>query len=989
MRFNGYKYTFKINAMHKTNAKGTPHSHTFEITVYIQQDRSFLTFNEAEEIIGLRFETYSGRIINEIPPFDIITPTVENMGRVFFDELSKDLDNKGFKLFQLDFSETANRIFSINSTESFIHKKRKLDRVIALMDEIEPDADEKTDFILPFEEHEEIIIETTEKKPENKEIKPEEKAPLGAFIKSVFLIILGGFIVMEAVKISGLYPLGFDIHGHLFKSDFMYNEIIKGNLYPLYTQYWYNGLQLYRYWPPMTYYFMALLQFLTSGDVMKAYLGFIWASFFIGGLGWLLLGRSLNKPKLGLFMAAIWFFLPDNMRVFFSEGNMPRMFITMLIPLIFYSIWQFVNARKKKMIFPIIILMTIAVLGHLMISAMIGVGTFVFLSIYSFANKRAEESVYAILAMLFSFALAGIWVYPSLVGGITAMDSGGTSQLMASLSTKLAVSLNPFNRSNSDITELYFGLSIAFISSVGLFLSSKKSLSGFLAMIIVILGTTTALTPIIQKIPFSELFWVRRFTPIAYAMFIIAVFEWRNLKTALVVIVCLIIALDCIPSANLEGYEEKMEVRATLKDIPKTMQDCLFADAKEITKQRVSLMDLSGLGPLPSYAFSSLDKKVPYVFGWAWQGASTADNIVRLNEALEKQNFDFLFDRNFELGADTVIIDKRQIKADNFEKLDASAQRLGYKLAGETNMTKMYCLYADGNFGVKTKYNGISIGTTSSIVPLILTYYGTGDKNYIDDYTYEELSHYERIYLSGFFYRSKANAENLIKSLAESGIKIYIDMSNIPSDPLTTRMTFLDVSAQPITFNQKFPRLITEDSIVECKNFVQEYSQWNTVYLNGLDNSLGYAWFKDIKLDFIGKKGNENITFIGFNLLYHAMTAMDDGAYSLLSEVMGLNENSLPLRETVPLKITYDINKITIVSDKDNVNTTIAYQDNFKSDRQIRNLNNLLFVDKGTTVINMHYPYLYKSLAVTGAGIFMEGLLILSLFRKRTIIGAC
>ena len=160
---------------------------------------------------------------------------------------------------------------------------------------------------------------------------------------------------MIFVKYSQMYPLGFDIHGHLFKSDLMYNEIKNGNYFPLYTPYWYNGLQPFRYWPPLPYYFMAFLQFIFDGNVMNAYLGFIWASFTIGGIGWLLFGRKINRPVLGLLFAVTWFFMPDNLRVFFGEGNLPRMFITMLLPYIIYFLWQFVFYRKKGMVFPLII----------------------------------------------------------------------------------------------------------------------------------------------------------------------------------------------------------------------------------------------------------------------------------------------------------------------------------------------------------------------------------------------------------------------------------------------------------------------------------------------------------------------------------------------------------------------------------------------------------------------------------------------------------
>ena len=182
-------------------------------------------------------------------------------------------------------------------------------------------------------------------------------------------------------------------------------------------------------------------------------------------------------------------------------------------------------------------------------------------------------------------------------------------------------------------------------------------------------------------------------------------------------------------------------------------------------------MDLSTFGPMPSYAFGTLENKTPYVFGWAWQGAATADNIVRINEALENESYDFIFDRSIELGADTVIFSKSYIR--DYSALELSASRLGYKPAGESDKSIMYSLYADGNFGVVTEYGGLAVGTTSAIVPQLFPYFGTGDYDYIDDYSFEELACYEKLYLSGFFYRDKNAAEELVNSLAESGVDIY------------------------------------------------------------------------------------------------------------------------------------------------------------------------------------------------------------------------
>lgn len=995
MSFKGYKYTFRLNASHFTTSNPESiHSHTFQICIYIQiENKEFIAYDIIENRIKEYLEVYTNVVLNDIPPFDAILPTIENIGDVFFLTISQVMNESGFKLTSLEVSDTPQRIYSVNNQHLSQRKRKYLSFETS---KIENSMKAHPKDVINETQKTEVEINKIdenlhhEKQQVKKHIDVIPSLPNVTkktnilFIFSILFMILAGFAVMLAVKYSKIYPLGFDIHGHLFKSDLMYNELKKGNFYPLYTNYWYNGLQPFRYWPPMTYYFMSLIQFICGGNIMNAYLGFIWASFSLGGIGWIIFGRKLNRPILGLILGLLWFMLPDNLRVFFGEGNMPRMFVTILIPYILYFLWQFVNYRKKKMIFPLIIVMIISIFGHLMISAMIGVGCAIFLFIYVIANKRVKESFIAILAMLFSFAVAGIWVYPALVGGITSMESSGTSQLMASLSAKLSVSLNPILRLDGNVTDLYFGLSIALIAVIGVFLSNKKSLPGFCTFIIIVIGTTTALTPFIQKLPMSQFFWVRRFIPVVYAMFVIAIFEWKTLKKSILIIMCSLIIIDCIPSLNLPEYDKRMNIPATINNIESSMDDNLFSLAKENTKQRVSLMDLSVLGPMPSYAFGTLENKTQYVFGWAWQGASTAYNIAYINEALEKENYLYMFDRNLELGADTVIIDKIQLE-DNTdrEKLEKAATIVGYSLSGESDRTLMFSLEnVNSAFGVVTQYKALAIGSTAPLVTEIMPYYQPADEKIIDNYTLNELKQYDKIYLSGFFYNDKAKAENLVKEVAKSGVKIYIDMNKIPQDPLTSRMTFLDVSALPIKFYNKLPKLITENDIVSPINFVKGYEQWNTVYLTNLEKADGYSWFEDNKLNFYGTDDTGNINFIGFNLLFHAYTAEDSDVKTILNSIMDLDEKSLPKRKTVPIEIKYKNNKIVINSEYDNVNTTIAYQDTFKSHDNIKKMNNLLIVGKGTTVITMKYPYFIRGLIVSIIGILLECFLIFMLFKK-------
>ena len=386
------------------------------------------------------------------------------------------------------------------------------------------------------------------------------------------------------------------------------------------------------------------------------------------------------------------------------------------------------------------------------------------------------------------------------------------------------------------------------------------------------------------------------------------------------------------------------------------------------------------LGHSLSYYLTTGYEKIKYSSGLGWQDAATASNIDLLNRAIKDGYYNFFFDRSIEMGTETVVISKKQVvNLENvFKKLLASGEKLGYKLVDQNKYSYVFHKDTPSVFGVSTKYAGITIGKDAGELTLEFPSFKIGDSLILDNYTFDELKDYKTIYLSGFEYNDKDKAEELIRKLTDNGVKVYIDMNRVPSDSLTNRMNFLGVTAQSIILKNNYPDLIYKDNVIESSAFKTEDSTWSTIYLENLTNVYGYSNFKDEKLDFLGTGENENIVFIGFNIVFHAMETGDSNELKLLRDIFEVDENTLPQRNVIPIDVRYEKNKIIIKSPQDNVNTTVAYQDNFISCENIVNENNLLVVDKGTTEIEIRYPYFTKGLIITLIGII--GMIILSYF---------
>ena len=103
-------------------------------------------------------------------------------------------------------------------------------------------------------------------------------------------------VFVSYLYFNSIYPdsVDTDTFGHLFKINYLHHSLREGVLYPIYTEYWYNSMELFRYWPPLAYYVVALLQFCTQGDVLNAFYLFAGVAYLLNMIGWFLLGKTEN-----------------------------------------------------------------------------------------------------------------------------------------------------------------------------------------------------------------------------------------------------------------------------------------------------------------------------------------------------------------------------------------------------------------------------------------------------------------------------------------------------------------------------------------------------------------------------------------------------------------------------------------------------------------------------------------------------------------------
>ena len=193
----------------------------------------------------------------------------------------------------------------------------------------------------------------------------------------------------------------------------------------------------------------------------------------------------------------------------------------------------------------------------------------------------------------------------------------------------------------------------------------------------------------------------------------------------------------------------------------------------------------------------------------------------------------------------------------------------------------------------------------------------------------------------------------------------------------------MGVTTHSISFENGYPILYVGNTEYDSALFdPDEKGQWKTVYFSGLDQTTGHLYDEGVQLDFMGTAQNDHICFIGLNLAYHYYLTHDVVVGKIMDQVLFQYLNEIPTRELVPISVKYGKNRIEITTNQNHVNTTLAYHDIFESKQKIQQTHHLLYVNSGTTVITMKYPYLLQGSLLSLVALIGSILLIAICQRK-------
>ena len=718
-------------------------------------------------------------------------------------------------------------------------------------------------------------------------------------ITAVALVMYSDVLFLSDPAIR--YPWSSDAWGHLIKADYLLEQIEQGDWYPDLFPQWYNGQQMLRYYAPLPYYGLAGL-LPVSGDTFAAGNWFLFLAALFGGLSMLLFAR-----RFGLVFATIGgimlLLLPDNIRVAFAEGNLPRVLAASLLPAMFFFYLNLLTGEGNRRL-PFVgtaVLVSLTILSHAMMGAIFGVCLALFAVVYWLTASGSVKSVgLAILALFTGALLAGWWLLPSLTGGITDLNVEAASEALARFPWN--VSFNPLLRvSNKEA--YYIGVSLLIPLVLLMFYWRRvdglvKSL--FIASFITLLISSTLFNDLYTALPFNQLFWPLRYMTFTGFLLILSAIAllssvWRlsgpraqSVGRFVVVGLVLVVLLDFWQSTPL--------IRT--RDVPPEVQQVAEL-LRDSDGWRVATADLSQLGSSPSYLFSTVGGK-EQVYGWAYQGAITSPVLAMINQAIEKGYPAFAIDRLERLGADSIVV--LNTTPQSVYKISPEFRQAlpeaGYEVRFRGNRMNVY--QRDGAPRVyKVETSIFAIGSGAQNLALLFPEVLAATDTTLDNYSLDFLSEFDTLVLTGFDWNDKGKAEEMVRELAGKGQRIMIDLTGSPVEVFSRIPEFLDVYGERVLLTER-PILSFRGTMDErtelLRPFEVGYPSWKAVVPQGLDTEDITFDFRGVTGAVLGGKsvGESSVKFLGLNLIFHAVLTGDPVAIDILERELDIQANRRP-----------------------------------------------------------------------------------------------
>ena len=239
------------------------------------------------------------------------------------------------------------------------------------------------------------------------------------FFTHRFFFLPGDFRTHDGVHFIRLYDLDKVLREGQFPPRWL-SDMGKGYGYPFFN-----------FYPPFAYFVGEIFHFLGFSFTVANKLSFALAGAS-GILGMFIFIKYLFSAEIGVLVSFLWAFLPYRAVDLYVRGSLAEYWGMNWLPWIFYFLVKFLKGREKRDLIKFILVLTILLLTHNVVSLLTVLwlgGLLLFYFIFGERKDRDKKLLLLILlAFVLSLGLAAFFIFPALsekkFTSINTMTSG-------------------------------------------------------------------------------------------------------------------------------------------------------------------------------------------------------------------------------------------------------------------------------------------------------------------------------------------------------------------------------------------------------------------------------------------------------------------------------------------------------------------------------------------------------------------------------------
>lgn len=617
---------------------------------------------------------------------------------------------------------------------------------------------------------------------------------------------------------------------------------------------------------PLPYGLYTIVLYL-SGNVQIGYFVMLGLLYITGIVGWMRLSKNENGILPAAILSAAWFLSPSMLQILFVKGNLPTAWCLCGIPYLLSGVYACMEEKKRNAFYGIAGTVFCMILSDVAVSCIAALAVAVFILLYGTVNRAWKQMGAGLAAIAVGILLSGFYLVPAICDGRIGLAEETVLE-------SILDALYPSGGAGS----FYIGIAVFGVAVFGSLCCNWKRAAGF---------WTAAVGVVVLVFLHKSLLLLIGMT-VALGLVSAALLRWRSFPKWGVLVCAALLLAD-----GIFAYYGAQ---------PTDVMQQYVALPQEMSEQWVSVlgnvMPENGNRVIQNRHMSETDAR-------------------RLEEAFENGYYHYVFDRSLEYGACVVMMEKDKVPAERRDKLMAAATQNGYQYQNEVRDADVFWRQTPQDFGTKPTYRALGIGTNAYYAAWLFPELQEGTSPYPEDYTIEELSRYQTVYLSGWKVRDKEAAEALLREAAVHNIRIVAEAG--------TGEALYGLQTQEFVITGTMPALSGRAAVAEQPLDMMAHG----ITLQNAEDVWIWGEKNGNREAIAGTCGS--VCYVGLQLPSFVAKEGRTEYLPILEAVTGLRAEQLPEREVTEILCRKNRGSLMVQTTQDGVVIPFAYADSVRA----------------------------------------------------------